>query len=59
QMVQGKNGIVTKMDGKSVANGILELVNNEELRKEIIKYLKSEKKGNLEEYDKFIKLIEE
>ncbi|MGL5904729.1 MAG: glycosyltransferase, partial [Cetobacterium sp.] len=59
QMVQGKNGIVTKMDGKSVANGILELVNNEELRKEIIRYLKSEKKGNLEEYEKFLKLIEE
>lgn len=59
QMVQRKNGIVTKMDGKSVADGILELVNNEGLRKEIIKYLKSEKKGNLEEYEKFLKLIEE
>ncbi len=59
QMVQRKNGIVTKMDGKSVADGILELVNNEVLRKDIIKYLKSEKKGNLEEYEKFLKLIEE
>lgn len=59
QMVQRKNGIVTQMDGKSVADGIMELIENEALRADIIEYLKNEKKGNLEEYNKFLKLIEE
>lgn len=59
QMVQRKNGIVTKMDGESVAEGILELIENPKLKSDIIEYLKNEKKGNLEEFDKFIKLIEE
>lgn len=59
QMVQRKNGIVTQMDGESVANGVLELIENSDLRLNIIEYLKNEKKGNLEEFNKFIKLIEE
>lgn len=59
QMIQRKNGIVTKMDGKSVADGIIELIENKDLRDNIINYLKNEKKGNLEEFEKFIKLIEE
>lgn len=57
QMVQRKNGIVTPMSGEGVANGILELIENKQLRNEIIEYLKNEKKGNLEEYDKFLKLL--
>ncbi|MGL5989239.1 glycosyltransferase [Cetobacterium sp.] len=59
QMIQRKNGIVTKMDAKSIAEGVLELVNNPALKKSILEYLKNEKKGNLEELEKFIKLIEE
>ncbi|MBM6876156.1 glycosyltransferase, partial [Fusobacterium mortiferum] len=57
QMVQRKNGIVTPMNGEGVANGILELIENKQLRYEIIEYLKNEKKGNLEEYDNFLKLL--
>ena len=57
QMVQRKNGIVTQMNGKSVAEGIIELIENKELRKSILEYLKNEKKGNLEEYEKFKKYI--
>lgn len=59
QMVQRKNGIVTQMNGKSVAEGIIELIENKELRKSILEYLKNEKKGNLEEYKKFEELIKE
>lgn len=58
QMVQRKNGIVTQMDAQSVADGIMELIENKELKNSIIEYLKKEKKGNLEEYKKFEKLIE-
>ena len=59
QMVQRKNGIVTQMNAQSVADGIMELIENKELKNSIIEYLKNEKKGNLEEYEKFEKLIEE
>lgn len=58
QMVQRKNGIVTQMNGESVAEGIIELIENKELRADIIEYLKNEKKGNLEECKKFEELIE-
>ena len=57
QMVQRKNGIVTQMDAQSVADGIMELIENKELKNSIIEYLKKEKKGNLEEYKKFLKLL--
>lgn len=59
QMVQRKNGIVAQMNAQSVANGIMELIENKELKNSIIEYLKKEKKGNLEEYKKFEKLIGE
>lgn len=58
QMVQRKNGIVTRMNAQSVADGIMELIENIELKNSIIEYLENEKKGNLEEYKKFEKLIE-
>lgn len=57
QMIDRKNGLVVDMDAKGVANGILELINNKELKNEIVEYLSKEKKGNVEELDKFYKLI--
>ena len=57
QMVDRKNGLVVDMNGQSICDGILELINNEELKLKIIDYLKSEKKGNVEELDKFYELI--
>lgn len=59
QMVQRKNGMVTQMNAQSVADGIMELIENSELKNSIIEYLKNEKKGNLEEYEKFEKLMAE
>lgn len=58
QMIHEKNGLVVDMNGIAVANGIERLINDSELRSFIIDYLKTEKKGNIEELDKFYELIE-
>ncbi|MFR7935379.1 MAG: glycosyltransferase [Clostridium perfringens] len=57
QMIHEKNGLVVDMNSEAVFNGIMRLINDESLRKNIIKYLENEKKGNVEEIDKFYKLI--
>lgn len=58
QMVQGKNGIVTKQDPKMVAEAIETLLNDNDLYNSIKKYLEEEKKGNAEEINKFYKMLE-
>lgn len=58
QMVQGENGLVVDINSKSVADGIEELIKNDSLTNSIINNLKYEKKGNIEELDKFYELIE-
>ncbi len=57
QMIHEKNGLVVDMNGKAVAEGILRLINDEQLRSNIISYLKNEKKGNIEELDKIYELL--
>ncbi|CAN7591956.1 glycosyltransferase [Rossellomorea sp. LjRoot5] len=57
QMVQNKNGLVVNMDSESVADGIISLIHNHNLRNEITEYLKLEKKGNIEEIEKFYNLV--
>ncbi|UTR10573.1 glycosyltransferase [Evansella sp. LMS18] len=57
QMVSGKNGLVVDMNPEAVYEGILKLHNDKELRSSIRNYLKSEKKGNVEEIQKFYKII--
>jgi glycosyltransferase involved in cell wall biosynthesis len=57
QMIDGKNGLVVDMNADGVCEGIQNLINNEVLRRSIIKYLFTEKKGNVEELDKFYQLI--
>jgi glycosyltransferase involved in cell wall biosynthesis len=57
QMADGKNGLVVDMNGDAVYEGILKLIKDRQLRDEIVKYLQSEKKGNVEELDKFYQLI--
>lgn len=57
QMIDRKNGLVVDMNAEAVANGILELIYNKELNNSIVEYLKREKKGNIEELDKFYELI--
>lgn len=57
QMVDEKNGLVVDMDAVAVADGIMRLIEDEHLKQKIVKYLKAEKKGNVEELDKFYQLI--
>jgi len=57
QMVQGKNGIVVPIDAVAVANAIQDLIENPNKMKAISEYQRTEKKGNLEELEKFYKLI--
>lgn len=58
QMIDEKNGLVVDIDPNSVANGIDRIVQDDKLKNHIIDYLKKEKKGNVEELDKFYDLIE-
>lgn len=57
QMVQEKNGLVVDMDARSVANGIMRLINDKELYSNVKSYLEFEKKGNEEEILKFYELL--
>ncbi|MGE8204571.1 glycosyltransferase [Heyndrickxia sp. NPDC080065] len=57
QMIDGKNGLVVDMNADAVCEGIVKLIHNKDLKENIVNYLKQEKKGNLEELDKFYQLI--
>lgn len=59
QMIDEKNGLIVDMNGQAIADGIMRLLNDAELKNNLVKYLENEKKGNLEEFDKFINLLEE
>lgn len=59
QMIQGKNGLVVKQDPFAVAEAIELLLNDKDLYQEIQEFQKNEKKGNLEEIEKFYKIIED
>ncbi|WP_346867984.1 MULTISPECIES: glycosyltransferase [unclassified Clostridium] len=58
QMVHRKNGLVVDMNSQGIYDGILQIINDDELRNSIIDHVKAEKKGNIEELDKFYNLIE-
>ncbi|MFK9089946.1 glycosyltransferase [Bacillus salipaludis] len=57
QMIDGKNGLVVDMNAGAVCDGIMQIIENPKLKENIINYLKTEKKGNVEEIEKFYKLI--
>ena len=57
QMIDGKNGLVVDMNPEAVTKGILKVIQDQQLKEDIIKYLQSEKKGNVEEIDRFYNLI--
>jgi glycosyltransferase involved in cell wall biosynthesis len=58
QMVDGMNGLVVDMNAGAISEGILKLIKDQTLKSHIINYLKSEKKGNIEEIEKIYKLLE-
>lgn len=57
QMVQGKNGIVVPVDATAVADAIQDLIAHPQKREAISAYQSTEKKGNIEELQKFYNLI--
>jgi glycosyltransferase involved in cell wall biosynthesis len=57
QMLEGKNGLVVDMNSNAVCDGIIKMINENGLRESIIEYLRAEKKGNVEEIEKFYSLI--
>lgn len=57
QMVQGKNGIVVPVDATAVADAIQDLIAHPQKREAISAYQRTEKKGNIEELQKFYNLI--
>lgn len=58
QMIDGKNGLITSFDPNDIANAIERLMNEKQLYIDIQNYLKIEKKGNVEEIEKFYQLID-
>lgn len=57
QMIQERNGLIVDMNADAVCQGIFRLLNDRELKNNIINYLHTEKKGNIEEIKKFYSLI--
>lgn len=57
QMIDEKNGLVVDMNAEAVADGILRMINDPQLREKIVQYLHEERKGNVEEIEKFYDLI--
>lgn len=59
QIVDGKNGVIVDMEGQAISKAIIDFIENKYLKNYILNQLKSEKKGNEEEINKFYKLIEQ
>ncbi len=59
QMINGENGLVVEMNAEAVADGIIHLATDQELYQHIKSYQEHEKKGNVEEIEKFYELMGE
>lgn len=58
QLRNGENGLIVNMDPEEIANAIIRLWEDENLRNRIMENLKREKKGNAEEIEKLYRLID-
>lgn len=58
QMIPEENGLVVPQDPVAVADAIERLLRDKKLYQHIVSFLKTEKKGNTEELEKFYALIE-
>lgn len=57
QMIDGDNGLVVEMSAEAVADGIIQLASDPELYQHIKRFQEQEKKGNVEEIEKFYELV--
>ncbi|MBR5673750.1 MAG: glycosyltransferase [Muribaculaceae bacterium] len=58
QMVPNKNGLVVPINATAVADAIQRLLEDKSLYNSIVDFQRQEKKGNVEEIEKFYQLIE-
>lgn len=58
QISSGENGLVVEMNPEAIAEGIIQMLTDKELREYVVHTLKREKKGNIEEVEKIYRLIE-
>lgn len=58
QIVNGKNGLITSFNPEDIADAIERLLNDKTLYSNIQEYLRNEKKGNVEDIEKFYELID-
>ena len=58
QIVHEKNGLITSFNPEDIADAIERLLNDKTLYSNIQEYLRNEKKGNVEDIEKFYELIE-
>lgn len=58
QMINGENGLVVEMNAEAVVDGITRLAMDSELYQHIKRFQEQEKKGNVEEIEKFYALLE-
>lgn len=58
QMVKGRNGLVTSYEPEEIADAIERLITDNALCDNIVDYLRQEKKGNVEEFDKIRKMLD-
>lgn len=59
QIEHGYNGLIAQMNPTSIADAIIRLATDDDLRNRLSENLKKEKKGNIEEAEKFNQLLSE
>ena len=57
QLTDGETALLAEIDAQSVAEKIMQLINDENLRRTLSEKLKNEKVGNEEEIEKFYRLL--
>jgi len=59
QIKDGKEGIITDISADGIANGIITMLTNDHIYKDIRDYLTSQQYGNVDEIKKYISLLDE
>lgn len=57
QVTDGREGLITEMSGEGLAQGVMKLVQDEQLRRSMQEYMAQHEYGNQQEVEKYIKLI--
>ena len=58
QVINGKEGMIVDMSPEGIASGVIEMIRNDDLRKQYVDYLSSHEYGNQSEIEKYLELID-